>query len=351
MKFDRVLLLILSSLLFCLFSYDIAYSSNSTSNKKIIKIFNVYSYEFNNICGAPQRNGFLKALSKVDSNKYHLDINHFYMDTKIRNTTPRSMKISAGKAIELIKDKKPDYIFITDDDAFLHVGLPMSMLGYKIIASGLNRYIDIYKKGPIPGNYNNIYAVEEHTELDKLFKFIDDTQYDANRYIIIGDDTTTSDILEELVSEQLKAKGISSFEVVNVETVFHIRTLFEHLNKQTKKYVVILCLQRTINDIGERVDKDYIIREVIGPNGNRKHLEVGFNSQFSKMGLLLTCGIDFYDMGFMAGEFLSEAINKGKFVSGVVRSKSDLYGNLKRSSALGIEPLFSRTLGSMRKVY
>lgn len=88
----------------------------STPSKKL---FIVHSYEQGHICGQPQHEGAIKALSESGWNVgENLDIAAYYMDTKRKNNTPALIKKQGGKAVLEIKKFSPDVILTLDDNAF-----------------------------------------------------------------------------------------------------------------------------------------------------------------------------------------------------------------------------------------
>ena len=88
------------------------------------RIFILHSYEEDHICGQPQHDGVIDALSR---NGFHagkdFTLGVFYMDTKRKNNTPALIARQAAAAMEQIEAFAPDVLVTLDDNAFKHVGL------------------------------------------------------------------------------------------------------------------------------------------------------------------------------------------------------------------------------------
>lgn len=305
------------------------------SNEKI-SIYCVRSYEMNHFCGAPQQAGFTEAISKLRELGYVVDVDTFYMNTKTKFTTINQIREIARKVSEKIKEKKPDYIVTFDDTAFKEVFIN-HLQAKAIFFSGLNCPIPKYlEKYPQLKTNKNIIGVEEHIDLTNFFKFIDQMQFNPNKFYMLMDDTPTAFQIYKNLEEELKKFGVSENRIVRIDvsSIQDLRKAIIGLNGDSSG-VICFPIQRIFDDESNTMEsKERVLREVVAHNA--KHLELAVNILSINEGVALSCSPDFFEMGKLTGEKLIDVI-QNKPVDSISRPKNILAMNFKRMVTLGFD--------------
>ncbi len=310
------------------------------------KIFIIQSYGKNNICGQPQNDGAIKALEdsgwKIGKN---LDIAFYYMDTKRKNNTDQLIRQQADRALKKIKIFKPDVILTLDDNAFRTVALPLSGTRTGIVFSGMNVQPEKYNKiryfmknrSHPGGNITGIYEKLHIIEAIKVFAHMIDLQ----KILILYDLSPTGRAIAEQVKLELYTNhGRDSLACgIDQKTV---RSWEEY-----KKIIHMINTDPSISAFypGALLLKDssgrtYTARDIIAYT--IKYAEkpgIAINYAFAKMGLLGGASVDFFAMGYQAGQKLSAILNGTDPGSLSIddAERVALVFNLSRAKALGIK--------------
>lgn len=332
----------INKILFCFLGFFICFfllgsTISPAQQKKHLKIYIVNSYDETHICTVPQCSGFTKAISKLTDDSYDIDIQGFYMETNDKNTTPSSMKAIADEAIKEIEKNKPDIVYVTDDNAFALVGIPVSK-DYPVFFSGINRSFEDYKKQFTNLDYNQLYGVDETIILTDMFKIFEQARFIPDKYYIINDEGSetgyylTLDYINEL------KKNNSNYEVIKVTSIHQLNKVVRDLNKNNQGVIIISAQRMFDAETGQVVNKDVIMRHVI--KYNTKHLELAANPLFAKLGISMCCAPDFFLMGQKAGEMMIDYLNKKPFER-FVKAKNLIAVNIKRLDILGFNKIHS----------
>ncbi len=347
------------------------------------KLFIVNSYERNHVCGQPQNDGAIKALEdsgwKPGKN---LDIVDYYMDTKQKNNTPELIRQQADKVLKKIKVFQPDVILLFDDNAFRTVALPLQVaIGKKqdtrnkiqetrnkgqetrdkrqetrckgqdtkskigIVFSGMNVQPEVYNKiihfmdnrehpgGNITGVYEKLHIREAIKVFSKLINL---------KKILLLDDLSPTG---KAIAEQVKLELYSSHSKDALPCKIERKTI-----KCWEEYKKVIHTINTDSEISafypgalllkDSSGKTYTARDIIAYTiKHAKKPGIAMNYAFAKMGLLGGASVDFFAMGYQAGQKVAAILNgadPGSLPIDVAQRVALIF-NLSRAKALGIK--------------
>jgi len=280
---------------------------NDPNNNVIIDatIVIVNSYNINHPCSAPQDEGFRTELLKYKNINARIIMYDLY--TKTKNITQLDQERIASITIEKIKRLNPDVVYTTDDNAFKLVGIPLSKK-YVVVASGLNKfpekYISEYK---LDKNKNHIYFVSETVRLDLLWNVLEKSHTLISKVYIISEDSRHSSVTNYYMTKNYinEIKGRMDYDIIYVTYVSEFRKIILDLNKK-KNVLVILSLQRLIDDNGNYINKLDIVKELL--KTNYTNLELGGNFVFCKEGVAICVMPDFWSMGKISANISAKYI-------------------------------------------
>ncbi len=310
------------------------------------KLFIIHSYDKNHICGQPQNDGAIKALEdsgwKIGKN---LNVAFYYMDTKRKNNTPELIQQQADKALEKIKKFKPDVILTLDDNAFRTVALPLAGTGTGIVFSGMNVQPEVYNKirhfmdnREHPGqNITGVYEKLHIREAVKVFSKL----INLKKVLLLDDLSPTGKaILEqvklELYSNQNKNDLPCQIEQKTIRTWEEYKKIIHMINTDpsiSAFYPGALLLK---NSSG----KTYTTRDIIAYTiKHAKKPGIAMNYAFAKMGLLGGASVDFFAMGYQAGQKVAAVLNGAEPGSLPIddAQRVALVFNISRAKTLGIK--------------
>lgn len=329
-------ILILIIVFFMCFSFGSSKAQEGNTGKPKLKIVLVHSYTFDNIGTCPQRTGITHIIKDIDK-KYAIDVEDFYMKTKLVNRNISDKNSIANALLWKILKINPDYVFTTDDMAFQYVGIPLANKGFKVFASGLNKNFSEYMH-EYTIEKKNIICIEESIKLDPIFNIFKHVAFTPKTFYILYDNTVTSYFMCRDYIKGLTGK----YQVVEaqMETVNDLRKFLQKIQVD-QPGVIIITLQRLYdpdanNYQGGYIDKNNFFKEF--QRINTKHLELCGNIFFSKVGYSLCCGPDFVYMGeILARKFLDVLEKRTNFIHTVIQSDSFVSCNIRRLRELGFK--------------
>ncbi|MBF0527606.1 MAG: hypothetical protein HQK56_21210 [Deltaproteobacteria bacterium] len=310
------------------------------------RIFIVSSYDEFHVCGNPQLQGILNNIQ--DGYSKRLSITGAYMETLTRNNTPElHLKVSEA-IIRDIKEFKPDLIITIDDDAFEHVGIPLSK-DYPIFFSGINRFYSSYLEAFSDIIYKpNIKGVEERISLSALVKIMERYKFSPKEFILLSDNTETSYYMTQNYISELKSKTNYHFSVIQITTLVELRE-FIKASQSRDKSVLVLTLQRVLDERGKMVPKKDILREIY--KYNSKHLELGANPLYAEFGIPICMAPDFSSMGSLLGVMVIKFLNKEPIERPILEPINSVSVNLKRLKELGFNNSDLSNFNLLDKIY
>jgi hypothetical protein len=337
-------------LIFIIFTFgfcsDISISSSIDSPvyAKTIKIAAIHSYNIQHPCGRPQQIGFVDELVKrCPRVKWHIE--NYYMQTKTVNITVSKIHQQALYAIKFVKDEvKPNFVFITDDNAFRYVGSILSR-NYKVFFSGLNESFATYRN---VCNTSNVAGVMEIVKISKMFKILSYDVFD-NIYILIDQEMslTTKGLLNTFVQSLRQHNW--KYKMIRFENTNELKKWLKEKNNERSLLIIIL---QKLYDFSSRkyVDKLKICSLIT--RYNKSNLEWVFNPQFVKLSnIALAEGLSFYEMGRLAADLLIESVKTGRFQHKIVYPNPLLVCNYSRLKQLGYSDIYELNSAKFDHVY
>lgn len=320
-----------------LFFYTSAALAGSVS-----RVFILHSYEADNICGKPQHYGVAAALKKAGFVPGdNLLLGAYYMDTKRKNNTPQLIEEQAYSALKKIDDFKPDVLVTLDDNAFSAVALEFADTDISIVFSGLNGQPEDYsrqkkfmnsRKKPghnITGVYEKLHiadAVRIHFRMFPKLKSI----------MIFTDQSPTGCALNRQIHIELEENAIPcKWQITVVNKWEEYKTAILSMNENSEIGAIYPAALLLKDDQGNTYTAPEIFKWTIQ---NSQQPEIAMNYEFTRQGLFGGAAIDFYSMGYQAGE-MAARILKGECAGDIAIEDAVRYAlvfNLKRASQLGI---------------
>lgn len=329
-------------LLFSIESKGLCENSTATTKRLLI----VHSYEKDHICGQPQHDGAITALAdagwKLGDN---LKTTIYYMDTKRKNNTPALIAEQAQHALADIKSFQPDVVLTLDDNAFRTVGLALVDQPIQIVFSGMNGQPEDYNeiKGFMttrqqPGH--NITGVYEKLHIRQAIRVLS-TMLDLKGVRVLSDHSPTGRAIakqvklelrpspdEEPITCRIDHRTIMSWEAYQKE----IGTI--NANPEIGAFYLGTLLLKDAD--GQTYTAPEIINYAIS---HARKPAIGLNYAFIKMGLYGGASVDFFAMGYQAGQMIA-AIFSGTDAGQLPIEDANriaLVFNLARAAALGID--------------
>ncbi|MBI9089070.1 MAG: hypothetical protein JEZ12_07635 [Desulfobacterium sp.] len=306
------------------------------------RVFILHSYEKDHVCGQPQHNGVIAALTDAGfEENVDFKVQAFYMDTKRTNNTPPLIHRQAQKALAAIDDFKPHVLVPLDDNAFRTVALALTDSPMAIVFCGMNGQPEAYNRiKPFmetrlqPGHnttgvYEKLYiadAIRVHSRLlpglEKVRIFVDTspTGFAIHRQILL-------EMAHPSIPWDWEITVIANWEQYQQEI------LLANQDPATSAiYPGVLLLK-------DVAGATYTAPEIFA--WTVKHStkpEIPLNYAFAHMGLFGGAAVDFHAMGVQVGQMVARIFNgvSPGTISIQDAKKYALVFNLKRARQLGI---------------
>jgi hypothetical protein len=303
------------------------------NTKPRFNIVRIVSYHPDHVCAKPQVDGLDSQLICI-SHSYKINMVTVYLRARSANKDKSKMSLTIRNVMHVIDQIKPDIIITVDDIAFTTVGIPMANKGYRVYFTGLNEpFTDLIPKIHEP-NLKYISGVQERIRLDNLLKLFDESNFTPDKYYIFQDNTATSKAMVTNYIEEITQKTASKYETITISSIDEFRNMLNHL--QSKPIgVVILAFQAIKDELGYPINKqDPLIIDALHRH-NSKHLELGGNNLFSKIGVSICIAPGFEDMGKLLANIICEDVKTGEVEHKVKTAYNTISLNTVRLQQLG----------------
>lgn len=336
----------------CIWLFLIVPVSISTANIEesailpVLKIAIVNSYDIGHVCGSPQTQGIIDSLNKRLSKKYQFDFQVWYMKSDLIFDTQDKLSYISKKVITDIKSFDPDHIFVVDDAAFKHAGIPMSK-EYDIFFTGINKPLLSYASD-VDFNINRFYGVEEVIPLKRMLVMLDNVEFYPSKIWILADSSTTSFFLTESYREELKKETSFNVEVITLTRASDLRKTLSNIQKEKPGLIIHSYQNLKDDDYGGFIPKKYLVKDI--PKYNKKHLDICENCYYAKSGISMVVAPDFYFMGSQVVDIFSgylDGVHTNKFL----KSKTKVSINIQRLEELGFTWVYRKIIGEVDSSY
>ncbi len=301
----------------------------------------VHSYEKDHVCGQPQADGVVEALTEAGLYPDKVAVKEFYMDTKKTYTTPEAVAERGQLALKEVEKLTPRIVVTLDDNAFREVGLELvNRPGTAVVFCGLNGQPEDYDRKKEfmdtrehPGG--NVTGVYEKLHLKRALTVLYNALSGIKKVVGITDYSPTGNAITKQF-ELEAAEGLPvAWEVRRVKTFDEYKVLIKELNRDDSVqalYPVALTLPASD---GTRVTAPEIFRWTLA---NSRKPEIPLNYFFCKLGLFGGASVDFKSMGKHAGVQVA-AILEGESPGNLAIIEAPDYAivfNLERANELGL---------------
>ncbi len=325
-----------------LFSISCAQKSSSIPKLRVLV---VHSYHESWGWNQDIQKGIIEGLSRrgyVEEEDY--EVKTFYMDTKVTYITPEQVEERGEKAIDLIRDYKPDLVFVNDDDALKYVAVSYIEKypddGTPFVFSGVNLDPSIYS--PIdslekPGGM--ITGALERFPFYDAFSLGKSLVPQATRILLIADSSSSSTFVVDTFKEQYLDKvSDSPLEIIGP---IQVNTFDEWKTKimeyQTKSDLLgTITYHQLHNEEGNVVPAPVVVDWTVH---NSNLPEIGILTFHAEDGFMAALGVAGYEtgiyVGILGGEILG-GTNPGD-IPIIDPQLTDMTFNLERASMLKIK--------------
>lgn len=297
-------------------------------------VFILSSYDDKDVCGQPQVEGAIDALNE---NLPDTKIEVFYLDS--RRISKQELEQRCNKFSENVKSKKPSLILTTDDVAFQCAATHFMGSEIPVVFSGINvtpeQYNEKYHflKGRHP--VKNFTGVYERLFIPKQIEFVESLVGKVNKIAVLYSTDFMGETLKNQVIYELKDSDFKNKIVFYpVSTLSELIKSAEEINKRDDITAYIPFVMSIKND------KIYTLREVASIITDRiKKIDLASNKQFVQLGFFGGVSVDFFQMGYRAGEMAFYVLKTGKVSDTSVEDASRYIKiiNLKRAKDIGIK--------------
>jgi putative ABC transport system substrate-binding protein len=322
------------------------------------RIYIVQSYEKGHVCGEPQAEGILDALSVAGwAVGRNLTVRSYYMDTYRTNATLEAMQAEGQKALREIAELKPDIVFVLDDAAVRQVMMPLvGRTDLAIVFSGMNGQPEMYNElkkhvdsrahpgSNVTGVYEKLYAAQSLKVMAQAVP-----QLLGAKAVMITDFSPTGNGLTKQFELELKQVTDVSWEVRRVKDWTEYTALIDVLNNDVTVKAIYPVALTLPADGGARYAAAQIYDWTI--THSRKP-EMAINYFFARMGLFGGAVVNFGAMGKLAGQKGAKILAGTKAGDLPIEDAPDyaIVFNLKRAKDLGIE-IPPRVLAAANAIY
>lgn len=285
-----------------IFAFFILYGC---SEQKTVVILS--SYDAKDVCGQPQVEGVTDALKK---NVSDLKIEQIYFDS--RRISKQEFEKRCDGFTKRVKSQKPSLILTTDDAAFQCVAKHFMGDKIPVVFSGINltpehyntKYHFIEGRKPIKnftGVYERIFVLRQMEMLEVLVGKID-------KIAILYSTDSMGNILKEQTIYELKNKDFKDRIVLYpVGSIQELIKASEEINKR-KDIVAYFPFVMSIKN-----EKILTISDIASIMTDKiKKIDLAINRQFVQLGFFGGISVDFYQMGYRAGEMASYILKTGR---------------------------------------
>lgn len=301
---------------------------NSINIKDELKIYYVGSYDPGHVCGQPQINSFFKRIKDIDDDfGLKVDIEGWYLDTVKTFTDKTQVNDISSHVIKDIRRYNPDIIYVVDDAAFEYIGITLSE-DFPIFFSGINQSYKGYSfkyKGII--NNNNMFGVDELTNIDSLYNLFKSARIFPNKWYFINDKTEVASYVFDNLRDELYKIGVS-YEVFDVNSTREYIDTIKSLNNKAPGIIANNVHSLYSDDYKEVLDTTSLTMLLI--RYNKVHLDFSINKGLCKYGLSIVNGPDYNKMGYLVGNMFINTMSRGVKSHKVNRLKSEITINYKR---------------------
>ncbi len=297
-------------------------------------VFILSSYDEKDVCGAPQVEGAIDALKK-EINNPKIDIT--YLDS--RRISGQEIESRCDDFAKSVKLRKPSLILTTDDAAFQCAAKHFMGEKIPVVFSGINvtpehyneKYHFLKERKPVK-NFTGVY---ERLFIPKQIELVEALTGRIDKIAVLYSTDFMGETLKEQVIYELKDTDWKNRIVFYpVSTSSELNKALEEINKR-KDITAYFPFVMSIKD-----GKALTLRDVASIITDKiKKIDLAINKQFVELGFFGGVSVDFYQMGYRAGQLSSYILKTGKISEINVEDASKYVRiiNLKRAKSIKLK--------------
>lgn len=309
-------------------------------------VFILSSYDDKDVCGMPQVEGAVDAL-KRDFQNLKIDITH--LDS--RKMKKEELESRCDEFVKKVQSQNPDLIFTTDDAAFQCAARHLMGRNIPVVFSGINvtpeHYNEKYHflKGRMP--VKNFTGVYERLFMPKQIELIEALVGKINKIAVLYSTDFMGETLKQQVIYELKESDFKNRLIFYpVSTISELNEATKEINKR-KDITAYFPFVMSIRD-----DRVFTLQDIASIMTDKiKKIDLAINKQFTELGFFGGVSVDFYKMGYRAGEIASHVLRTGG-ISDLEVEDAEKYVkiiNLKRAKDINFR-IFEESLSLFDKV-
>jgi len=318
-----------------------SHAAEGSHEKK--RLLMIYSYHFEWGWNQDSRYGLLDGLARGGFLEgKNLEIKDFYMDTKQTYTQVHQIKQRAQKAWRIIREFKPDLVYINDDNALRYVAVPFPDESVRFVFAGVN--VDPEKAYPQkivslekPGH--NITGILERFPYEHSFTLTRRILPDRKKIVMLSDMSPSA----EFVRQAFEKRYTNKVKTPQLEVMANRKfKTFKQWQEAVRSYqdkadlFGIMTYHQLLDERGDVVPSAKVAEWMIQ---NNKVPEIGFLMFHAQDFCLSVVGVSPYKSNRYLGTIAADILKDGKQPAQVPITdpgKIDIAFNIKRASTLGI---------------
>lgn len=297
-------------------------------------VFILSSYDDKDVCGQPQVEGAVDALKKENKD---LKIDITYLNS--RRIQREEFESRCNEFIKRVESQNPSLILTTDDAAFQCVAEHLMGSKIPVVFSGINvtpehyneKYHFLEGRKPVK-NFTGVY---ERLFIPKQIELVEVLTGKVDKIAVLYSTDFMGNALKEQVIYELKNSDFKNRLIFYpVGTISELNKALEEMNKR-KDITAYFPFVMSIKD-----EKALTLQDVASIITVKiKKIDLAVNKQFVDLGFFGGFSVDFYQMGYRAGEIASYILKTGN-ISELNVEDADRYVriiNLKRAKDINLK--------------
>lgn len=297
-------------------------------------VFILSSYDDKDVCGQPQVEGAVDALKKENKD---LKIDITYLNS--RKIQREELESRCNEFIKRVESQNTTLILTTDDAAFQCVAEHLMGSKIPVVFSGINvtpehyneKYHFLEGRKPVK-NFTGVY---ERLFIPKQIELVEVLTGKVDKIAVLYSTDFMGNALKEQVIYELKNSDFKNRLIFYpVGTISELNKALEEMNKR-KDITAYFPFVMSIKD-----EKALTLQDVASIITVKiKKIDLSVNKQFVDLGFFGGFSVDFYHMGYRAGEIASYILKTGN-ISELNVEDADRYVriiNLKRAKDINLK--------------
>ncbi len=329
--------------LICILVLTPLVSHASESTQGVQKLLMIYSYHFEWGWNQDSRSGLLDGLARggfIEGK--NLEVKDFFMDTKRTYTTVDQIQQRAQMAWRIIREFKPDLVYINDDNALRYVAVPFPDNSVRFVFAGVNVDPEKAYPGKIvslekPGH--NITGILERFPYEHSFTLTKRILPERKKIVMLSDMSPSGKFVMQTFEQRYTDKVASPQLEVLANLQFKTYKEWQEAvqSYQDKADLFgIMTYHQLLDEKGKVVPSDEVAKWMIK---NNKVPEIGFLMFHAEDFCLSVVGVSPYKSNRYLGKIAAQILENEQHPSQVPiidPGKVDIAFNIKRASTLGI---------------